>query len=83
MKLNKSDFICNSIVCCQQTIKQIFNCHKNDSVHSIIYYSALRKSTEQLNDLRPITLPNCDLKIITKKTFANRMSKADAKTTPS
>ena len=32
------------------------------------------KSTEYLNNLSPITLTNCDLKIITK-TFANRMSK--------
>ena len=32
------------------------------------------KSTEQLNNLRPITLTNCDLKLITK-TLANRMSK--------
>ena len=32
------------------------------------------KNTEYLNNLRPITLTNCDLKIITK-TFANRMSK--------
>jgi hypothetical protein len=31
-------------------------------------------STDQLNNLRQITLTNCDLKIITK-CFANRMSK--------
>ena len=32
------------------------------------------KSTEHLNNLRPITLTNCDVKLITKS-FANRMSK--------
>ena len=32
------------------------------------------KSTEHLNNLRPITLTNFDVKIITKS-FANRMSK--------
>ena len=31
------------------------------------------KDTEFLNNLRPITLTNCDLKIITKS-FSNRMS---------
>ena len=44
---------------------------------SLIINNASRKkgkSTEQLNNLRPITLTNCDLKITTK-TFANRMSK--------
>jgi hypothetical protein len=32
------------------------------------------KSTEQLNNLRPITLTNCDLKLVTK-TLANKMIK--------
>ena len=32
------------------------------------------KSTEHLNNLRPITLTNCDVKLITKS-FANIMSK--------
>ena len=33
-----------------------------------------RKSTEQLNIIRPITLTNYDVKLITKS-FTNRMSK--------
>ena len=47
---------------------------KEQQLSTIMLLEKKGKSTEQLNNLRPITLTNCDLKIITK-TFSNRMSK--------
>ena len=44
-------------------------------LHRIIFANNFEgKSTERLNNLRTITLTNCDVKIITRS-FANRMSK--------
>ena len=47
---------------------------RDQLLSSIMLLEKKGKNTEYLNNLRPITLTNCDLKIITK-TFATRMSK--------
>ena len=46
----------------------------SNELSTIMLLEKKGKSTEHLNNLRPITLTNCDVKLITKN-FANRMSK--------
>jgi hypothetical protein len=47
---------------------------REQKLSTIMLLEKKGKSTTKLNNLRPITLTNCDLKLITKK-LGNRMSK--------
>ena len=47
---------------------------REQQLSTIMLLEKKGKSTEHLNNLRPITLTNCDVKLTTKS-FANRMSK--------